>query len=106
PICVRREFVKPFFAAGRAYDPAVVPFGEAERADQRALGSVALLAQDADLRFAAANRADGRAEAGQVHCPAGGKVLSVRLQQRASKEFVRLWCVLNLVRLGPPLRGE
>src|SRR5207302_720870 len=103
---VRREFVKPFFAAGRAYDPAVIPLGEAERADQRALGSVALLAQDADLRFAAANRADGRPEAGQIHCPAGGKVLGVRLQQRASKEYVRLWRVLNLVGLGPPIGGE
>src|SRR5437879_5491164 len=103
---VRREFVKPLFATGGTYHSAVVPFGEAERANQRALGSVALLAQDADLRFAAANRADGRPEAGQVHCPAGGKVLGVRLQQRASKEYVRLWRVLNLVGLGPPIGGE
>src|SRR5713101_510875 len=104
--CVSCQLLKPLLPAARADDLAVVPLRQAERANQGALGPMALLAQNSHLRLPRAHRAGRRPEAGQFDLSAAGEMFGVGLQERPGKKQMRLRRSFDHVTFALPISGK
>ena len=76
---IDRLLVLVSLAAVRAHDPAILPFGGAQRADQAALCAISLAAQDARYWSSAAEWTGGFLSL-LLRIPARGEPFRVRLQ--------------------------
>ena len=97
---ISREFLVILFAAGRAENPAELPLGMAQRAEQHPLATIALGSDNRQLRQAFTIWTAIPRHFSGWPCLCFSQVFGLRLEDNTAKE--RSWTIGLSVRIQPP----